>query len=77
MLGRVGSIIVGATFAGLLKGDPCSYLNLDPCWNPDDDPLLEAGTDNEDSQPDWQLASIIRLSGLKTTESPLPPSRTP
>ena len=36
-LGSVGSTIVCATFAGLLKGDPCSYLNVEPCWTPNDD----------------------------------------
>ena len=62
MLGRTGSIIVCATFAGLLKGDPCSWINLDPCWTPDSDPLLEK-EDNKDPG-EWTLASIIRLSGL-------------
>ena len=50
-------------FAGLLKGDPCSYFNVEPCWNPDDDPLLKPGEDNVDDET-WTLASIIRLSGL-------------
>ena len=62
MLGRIGSIIVCATFAGLLAGDPNSYFNIEPCWTPDDSPLLEAD-DNRDPG-DWTLASIIRLSGL-------------
>ena len=63
MLGRLGSTIVCAVFAGLLKGDPCSFFNLDPCWTPKDDPLLRDGEDNVDD-PSWALASIIRLSGL-------------
>lgn len=63
MLGRVGSTIVCAVFAGLLKGDPCSYFNIDPCWSPKDDPLLKAGEDNVDDT-DWTLASVIRLAGL-------------
>ncbi|MEL7164642.1 MAG: peroxidase family protein [Pseudomonadota bacterium] len=62
-LGRVGSIIVCSVFAGLLKGDPCSYFNLDPCWTPKDEPLLRDGEDNQDD-PNWTLASVIRLSGL-------------
>ena len=62
-LGRLGSTIVCAVFAGLLKGDPCSYFNLEPCWSPKEDPLLRDGQDNVDD-PDWTLASIIRLSGL-------------
>ena len=63
-LGRVGSIIVAAVFAGLLKGDPHSWIKLDPCWTPKDDPLLRDGDDNRDDA-DWTLASIIRLAGLK------------
>lgn len=65
-LGRVGSNIVCSVFAGLLKGDPMSYVNVAPCWEPDDDPLLESGAngDNRDDSS-WTLASIIRLAGLK------------
>ncbi|QFS81789.1 heme peroxidase [Roseivivax sp. THAF40] len=63
-LGRVGSIIVAAVFAGLLKGDPCSWFTLDPCWTPKSDPLLRDGVDNVDDA-NWTLASIIRLAGLK------------
>ena len=64
-LGPVGSIIVCATIAGLLKGDPSSYFNIEPCWIPDNDPLLKAA-DRRDSGDEarWSLASIIRLSGL-------------
>ncbi len=65
MLGRVGSLILCATFAGLLKGDPASFVNVQPCWNPDADGLLRPGTDNRDSADgDWTLAAIIRLAGL-------------
>lgn len=61
-LGPVGSTIVCAVFAGLLKGDPNSFLNVEPCWTPDNDPLLRP-EDKQDSN-DWTLAAIIRLSGL-------------
>ncbi len=61
-LGRLGSTIVCAVFAGLLKGDPHSYFNLDPCWTPDEDRLLRAEDNVDDGN--WTLASIIRLSGL-------------
>ena len=64
MLGRLGSVIVCAVFAGLLKGDPGSYHNVDPCWTPGADPLLQDGVDNVDD-PEWALSAIIRLSGLK------------
>lgn len=63
MLGPVGSIIVAAVFAGLLKGDPRSFFNMAPCWTPGDDPLLCDGVDNVDD-PAWGLPSIIRLAGL-------------
>ena len=62
MLGRVGSTIVCATFAGLLKGDPNAWINVEPCWTPDDDQLLNAA-DKKDANT-WTLAAIIRLSGL-------------
>jgi hypothetical protein len=63
MLGRLGSTIVCAVFAGLLKGDPSSYFNLEPCWTPDEDALLRPGDDNVDDS-NWTIASIIRLAGL-------------
>ncbi len=63
-MGRVGSAIVCATFAGLLKGDPNSWINMEPCWVPEDDPLLKPDEDNVDDKS-WTLASIIRLAGLK------------
>jgi hypothetical protein len=61
-LGALGSTIVCATFAGLLKGDPLSYLNVEPLWEPGRDPLLCPGQDNQDDR-DWTLASIIRIAG--------------
>ncbi len=64
MLGRLGSTIVCGVFAGLLKGDPNSWVNIRPTWTPADDPLLQDGTDNADSPGKWELSSIIRLSGL-------------
>jgi len=62
-LGRLGSLIVCATFAGLLLGDPSSYLNMFPDWTPDSDPLLDAAKDNQDTG-EWGLPSVIRLAGL-------------
>ena len=68
-LGPVGSIIVCATFAGLLKGDGSSWINVDPLWTPDQDPLLEPD-DNLDPG-EWTLASVIRLSGLPVSGADL------
>lgn len=63
MLGRVGSTIVCAVISGLLKGDTGSYFNIDPCWEPKDEPMLRPGEDDIDDS-DWTLASLIRISGL-------------
>jgi hypothetical protein len=66
-LGQLGSTIVCAVFAGLLKGDPSSYINLQPCWTPDDDPLI-AGFFGQPGvikdNPEWDLTTIIRLAGM-------------
>jgi hypothetical protein len=51
-LGVIGSIIVCATFAGLLKGDPLSWFNIEPGWEPAKDPLLRPQDDNVD-HVDW------------------------
>jgi hypothetical protein len=78
-LGPLGSLIVCATFAGLLKGDPSSYLNIAPRWTPDEDDLLIKGSDSADNvdgdpvdrQPGkrtWTLTSIIRISGLPVSQ---------
>jgi hypothetical protein len=72
MLGHVGSLIVCATFAGLLKGDGTSWFNVHPNWTPDSDPLLSHILQSDDlkqdgglsGNPDWSLASVIRLAGL-------------
>lgn len=67
-LGAVGSIIVCATFAGILKGDPLSWFNQQPLWEPDKDPLLKGQGFNEDDgnngNPEWGLPAIVRMSGL-------------
>ncbi len=67
-LGTMGSILVGATFSGLLLGDPRSSVNQHPGWTPDGDVLLRP-EDNRDAsvdegRPDWTLAAIIRLAGV-------------
>ncbi len=63
-LGSVGSVIVAAVFAGLLKSDPCSFFTTEPCWTPDTDRYL-GGTGYNRDDPSWTLASIIRIAGLK------------
>lgn len=71
-LGPVGSIILASVFSGLLVGDPQSWINLNPGWTPDSDPLLKPGEDNKDSPGTWELASIIRVAGVPTQGSDFP-----
>lgn len=71
-LGLLGSILVAATFAGLLKGDPLSFFNVEPDWKPGNDPLLKSLDKkmklNQDAKQTgniaWGLPAVIRLSGL-------------
>ncbi|WP_062205692.1 peroxidase family protein [Demequina salsinemoris] len=75
-LGTVGSMLVASTFAGLLKGDPTSWVNQEPGWMPGEDSLLWGYDDNRDSteQVDgsrpWTLASIIRIAGVPVADAP-------
>ncbi|AXV14881.1 hypothetical protein CYG48_03730 [Neorhizobium sp. SOG26] len=79
-LGLLGSILVAATFAGLLKGDPLSFFNMEPGWTPDRDPLLQALDQNLQINRDagqagnvsWGLPAIVRLSGLPVDGSSFP-----
>ena len=65
-LGPVGSTIVAAVFAGLLKGDPNSYFTMEPNWTPNNDRYLKGtGHNVEGKKRKWTLASIIRIAGLK------------
>lgn len=64
-LGAVGSTIVCATFAGLLAGDPSSFVNVHPRWTPDDDVLLAgSGFNSDTADGSWTLPAVIRMSGL-------------
>ncbi|MGR3794741.1 peroxidase family protein [Vannielia sp. SX4] len=63
-LGRLGSTIVSAVFAGLLKGDPKAFVNVDPGWTPEAE--LASGMLTEDDKQDnsdWGLQAILRISG--------------
>ena len=57
-LGAVGGRIVGEVFLGLLAGDPNSYFNIDPCWNPKD-----AGIITTTIREDMELADIMKCVG--------------
>ena len=53
-LGEVGGRIVAEVFAGLAKGDPNSYFNVEPRWQP----TFPAAGDT------FELADIIRFAGV-------------
>ena len=50
-LGEVGGRVVAETMAGLMVGDPHSFLNQDPYWTPLPDFLNEVG--------DFGIAELI------------------
>ncbi|MGB1288083.1 MAG: peroxidase family protein, partial [Aggregatilineales bacterium] len=78
-LGKVGSTIICAVFAGLLLDDPFSYFNMDPRWTPDSDKLLNSIKDDDDNpltlkeasakSGEWELGAIIKLSELLKDKS--------
>lgn len=70
-LGEVGSVILCATFSGLLLGDPNSYFVQAPTWHPDADDLLApgdnqyGGTSVDDAgRSVWSASSLVQLSGM-------------
>lgn len=68
-LGPVGGRIVAEVFAGLLKGDPLSYLNVNPGWTPDDatdKPLLFGSSDAtpENEEEGWRFVDLIKAAGM-------------
>ena len=63
------NIVICSEFAGILRGDPQSWINVELCWTPDKEQLLDEkdDKDKEDGEGRWTLASIIRLSGLSVS----------
>ncbi len=73
--GRLGSTIICAVFAGLLKGDKKSYFNTEPTWKPQNDPLLKAAMEDaapDHTESDWNFDAIIRLAGLPISAADFP-----
>jgi len=64
MLGSVGGTIVAEVFAGLLDGDPLSYVNLQPLWTPSDDPAISALVPGGPLRGDWEVADLLRAAGV-------------
>jgi len=65
MLGNVGGTIVAEVFAGLLKGDPLSYVNLFPAWTPAQESALPFDAPVNGS--DWEVADLLRAAGMPVT----------
>jgi hypothetical protein len=60
-LGSVGGQIVVEVFVGLLAGDPTSYLNLEPEFEP---PIPKSGEQHE-------LADLLKFAGVPITKADL------
>jgi hypothetical protein len=83
MLGNVGGTIVGEVFAGLLYGDPQSYVRVDPRWSPDREPVLidilaaSGGTlvpENPVGRAPgtagrWEVTDILRAAGAPINDT--------
>lgn len=69
-LGEVGGTIVAAVFAGLLKGDPLSYVEQFPKWTPADEPLLQglgrkpAQTDGTHDLATWDIRDLLVIADM-------------
>ena len=83
-LGEVGGTIVAAVFAGLLKGDPLSYVEQDPHWTPDQEPVLAFGPRRPvpANPTGWEIADLLTIANVPinppqvraaATSGPLPP----
>ncbi len=57
-LGPVGARIVGEVFVGLAKGDPNSFINVDPMWTPKSAGMIEMEGDK------FELRDILRFAGV-------------
>jgi len=74
MLGPVGGTIIAEVFAGLLAGDPLSFVNFDPLWNPGKEGVLTtlkveaaAGVNGGD----WTFTDLLVAAG-KTGDEDVP-----
>jgi hypothetical protein len=64
-LGQVGGTLVAEVFMGLLAGDPLSYLNMEPTWEPKKEVRVRiAGVDDET----FQLRDILRFANVPITK---------
>jgi hypothetical protein len=65
-LGAVGSRIVAEVFAGILYGDPKSFLIQDPAWTPAREAhVLPFATPVNGAS--WELADIVKAAGVPIT----------
>lgn len=65
-LGEVGGTIVAAVFAGLLKGDPLSFVEQHPHWTPDDEPVLAFGPRRPvpANPTGWEFADLLAIANV-------------
>ena len=63
-LGRVGSSVICATVAALMKADRAGWLTCRPAWRPEDDSLLKPEDNRDSLDGRWRLPAIIRLAGV-------------
>lgn len=59
LLGPVGGRIVAEVLLGLLEGDPLSYLNVEPNW----EPSLEV--DGQRPGKDFEMAHLLKFAGVR------------
>ena len=65
MLGPVGGTIIAEVFAGLLDGDPLSFVNLDPLWTPAKEPVLvELLQTASPTHNDWNVGDLLVAAGV-------------
>lgn len=65
MLGPVGGTIVAEVFAGLLAGDPLSFVNLDPLWTPANEACLDGLIPNQPiNGGDWEVSDLLIAAGV-------------
>lgn len=70
-LGNVGGTIVAAVFAGLLKGDPLSYVQQFPNWTPGEEPILAIGPRRPKptrAEPhdltEWDIRDLLKIANV-------------
>jgi hypothetical protein len=64
-LGQVGGTLVAEVFMGLLAGDPLSYLNMEPTWEPKKEVRVRIADADDET---FQLRDILRFANVPITK---------